>query len=111
VRGHGLQLPSPNILLIIGDSADVFDGTMITLAMLTLNLFHPGIYLREDGRSSPDQASLPSPEGTVLEDLQKPSIRCNQYPSTNLFPLHLRFYIYDRLFMRTDMLFFCIFYV
>ena len=68
VGGH-LQLP--NILLIIGDPADVFDGTMITLAMLTLNLFHPGIYLRVDDRPSQSQASLPSSEGTVLKDLGK----------------------------------------
>ena len=40
VSGH-LQLPAPNILLIIGDPADVFDGTMITLAMLTLKSLPP----------------------------------------------------------------------
>jgi hypothetical protein len=28
-------------------TAVVFDATMISLAMLTLNTFHPGIYLRE----------------------------------------------------------------
>lgn len=72
MRGHhDLELPSLNILLIIGYLADVFDGIMITLAMLTLNLFHPGIYLREDGRPSPDQGSRLISEGTVLEDLQK----------------------------------------
>jgi hypothetical protein len=25
----------------------VFDGIMITLAMLTLNIFHPGVFLRQ----------------------------------------------------------------
>jgi hypothetical protein len=52
VRGH-LQLPSLNIVFIIGNPADVFDGTMITLAMWTLNVFHPGIYLRVDDHPSP----------------------------------------------------------
>ena len=60
--------PSPNIVIIIGDHADVFDGTMITLAMLTLNLFHPSIYLKGD-----DHPSQVSSEGTVLEDLKKTS--------------------------------------
>ena len=55
--------PSVNIVSIIGDYADVFDGTMIFLAMFTLNLFHPGIYLRGD-----DYPSLTSSEGTDRED-------------------------------------------
>jgi hypothetical protein len=37
---------------LIGYYADVFDGSMIVLAMYTLNLFHPGIYLREEHYSS-----------------------------------------------------------
>ena len=44
-----------------GDYADVFDGTMIVLAMYTLNLFHPGIYLR--GEDHPSQTSS---EGMVM---------------------------------------------
>lgn len=31
---------------------NVFDGAMITLAMLTLNIFHPGIFLRESAYPS-----------------------------------------------------------
>ena len=48
---------------------------MITLAMLTLNLFHPGIYLRDD-HPYPSREAQTFPagsEGTVLEVLQKPS--------------------------------------
>jgi len=47
---------------------NVFDGTMIALAMLTLNLFHPGIYLRGS-----DDLSPISSEGVVLEDRTKTS--------------------------------------
>jgi hypothetical protein len=54
--------------VIIGDYADVFDGTMIVLAMYTLNLFHPGIYLR--GEDCPSQTSS---EGMVMEDRLKPT--------------------------------------
>ena len=52
----------------VGNSADVFDGTMITLAMWTLNLFHPGIYLRVDDRPSPAFS-----EGDVWGDHEKPT--------------------------------------
>jgi hypothetical protein len=41
----------------------VFDGTMICLEMFTLNLFHPGIYLRGDDYLSPT-----SSKSTFLED-------------------------------------------
>jgi hypothetical protein len=51
----------------LGDYADVFDGTMIVLAMYTLNLFHPGIYLRED---YPSQTST---EDTMVMDRLKPT--------------------------------------
>jgi hypothetical protein len=54
--------------VIIGDYTDVFDGTMIVLAMYTLNLFHPGIYLREEHYSSQT-----SSEGVVMEDRLKPT--------------------------------------
>jgi hypothetical protein len=67
VRCH-LQLPPPNIVFIIGNSSDVFDGTMITLAMWTLNLFHPGIYLRVDDHPSPAFS-----EGDVRGDHEKPT--------------------------------------
>jgi len=51
---------------------NVFDGTMIALAMLTLNLFHPGIYLRGS-----DDLSLTSSEGIVVEERKtsSPSIK------------------------------------
>ncbi|KAH9961118.1 RTA1-like protein, partial [Russula dissimulans] len=51
---------------------DVFDGTMIALAILTLNLFHPGIYLRGS-----DVLSLTSSEGIVVEERKtsSPSIK------------------------------------
>jgi hypothetical protein len=39
---------------------------MIALAMLTLNVFHPGIYLRGE-----DHTSATSSEGTVQEDRPK----------------------------------------
>ena len=45
------------------DYADVFDGTMIVFAMYTLNIFHPGIYLRGEY-----YASQTSSEGTTIED-------------------------------------------
>ncbi|KAF8496744.1 RTA1-like protein [Russula emetica] len=47
---------------------NVFDGTMIVLAMYTLNLFHPGNYSR--GEDYPPQTSS---EGMVMEDRQKPT--------------------------------------
>jgi len=47
---------------------NVFDGTMIVLAMYTLNLFHPGNYSR--GEDHPPQTSS---EGMVTEDCQKPT--------------------------------------
>ena len=50
--------------------ADVFDGTMIVLAMYTLNIFHPGIYLRQ--QEYPSQTSSDS-EGVVMEDRLKPT--------------------------------------
>ena len=55
-------------MVIIGDYADVFDGTMIVLAMYTLNLFHPGIYMRGE-----DCLSQTSSEGVVMEDSLKPT--------------------------------------
>jgi hypothetical protein len=57
-------------MVIIGDFADVFDGTMIVLAMYTLNIFHPGIYLL--GEDSPSQTSSDS-EGIFMEDSLKPA--------------------------------------
>lgn len=59
------QLSLPNL---ISDLADVFDGTMIVLAMYTLNVFHPGIYLL--GEDIPSQTSS---EGMVMEDRLKPT--------------------------------------
>jgi len=77
-QGHldavGLQcvaffwLSVPNLIVIIGDYADVFDGAMIVLAMYTLNIFHPGIYLREEKENYSSQTSS---EGTVMEDSLK----------------------------------------
>lgn len=61
-------LSFPNLKVIIGDYADVFDGTMIVLAMYTLNIFHPGIYLR--GEDYPSQTSS---EGVVMEERLKPT--------------------------------------
>ena len=52
-----------NIIVIIRDYTDVFDGTMIVLAMYTLNIFHPGIYLR--GEYYPSQTNS---EGATIED-------------------------------------------
>ena len=62
VRGHFL-FSARNVIVMIRDYADVFDGTMIVLAMYTLNVFHPGIYLR--GENYPSQTSS---EGTTIED-------------------------------------------
>ena len=44
----------------------VFDGIMITLAMLTLNAFHPGVFLRES-----DHPSTSNSERLVLADDNK----------------------------------------
>jgi hypothetical protein len=71
VSGH-LQLLQ-NIIVITGDSADVFDGTMITLAMWTLNVFHPGIYLRVDDH--PFSAGI---EGDVRDHHEKPTTTLQQ---------------------------------
>jgi hypothetical protein len=57
-----------NLTVIIGNYADVFDGAMIVLAMYTLNLLHPGIYLR--GEDYPSQMSSGD---TVMEDHLKPT--------------------------------------
>ncbi|KAF8496745.1 RTA1-like protein [Russula emetica] len=65
---NGKVIATQWVFIIIGDYADVFDGTMIVLAMYTLNLFHPGIYLRED-----DYPPQTSSEGTVMEDRQIPT--------------------------------------
>jgi len=54
--------------LIFGEYVDVFDGIMIVLAMYTLNIFHPGIYLR--GEDFPSQTSS---EGAVMEERLKPT--------------------------------------
>jgi len=40
---------------------NAFDGAMIVLAMYTLNIFHPGIYLKES-----DYPSQTSSEGAIL---------------------------------------------
>lgn len=40
--------------------AVVFDGIMITLAMLTLNVFHPGVFLRESDYPLPTISEDPS---------------------------------------------------
>jgi hypothetical protein len=62
-----LSPPSSSIVVNVGVYyADVFDGAMITLAMLTLNVFHPGIYLRGDDHPSPT-----SSEVTVQDDRLK----------------------------------------
>ena len=42
-----------NLIVIIGDYADVFDAVMIVLAMFILNLVHPGTYLRDDYAALP----------------------------------------------------------
>ncbi|KAI0255334.1 RTA1 like protein-domain-containing protein [Lactifluus subvellereus] len=47
---------------------NVFDGTMITLAMLTLNAFHPGVLRQEMGYPYPSSSN-----GIPPEDLLKPS--------------------------------------
>ncbi|KAI0255338.1 RTA1-domain-containing protein [Lactifluus subvellereus] len=47
---------------------NVFDGTMITLAMLTLNAFHPGVLMQELGYPYPSSSN-----GTPPEDPLKPS--------------------------------------
>ena len=41
-------------------TAVVFDGIMITLAMLTLNVFHPGVFLRESNYALPASSEDPS---------------------------------------------------
>ncbi|KAI0255342.1 RTA1-domain-containing protein [Lactifluus subvellereus] len=46
---------------------NVFDGTMITLAMLTLNAFHPGVLMQELEYPYPSNSN-----GTSPEDLLKP---------------------------------------
>lgn len=60
-------LPASSHTVIIDDLSDVFDGLMITLAMFTLNIFHPGIYLRDP------TLSQTSPEEVILEDRLKTS--------------------------------------
>jgi hypothetical protein len=45
---------------------NVFDSAMIVLAMYTLNIFHPGIYLKES-----DLPSQTSSEGAILDDRLK----------------------------------------
>jgi hypothetical protein len=45
-------LPAPRHTVIIDDLSGVFDGLMVTLAMFTLNVFHPGIYLRDPNHST-----------------------------------------------------------
>ena len=68
VRDVFFSLSFPNLIVIFGDYVDVFDGTMIVLAMYTLNLFHPGIYLRGE---DPSQTSS---EGMVtMEDRLNPT--------------------------------------
>jgi len=47
---------------------NVFDGAMIVLAMYTLNIFHPGIYLKES-----DYPSQTSSEGAILDERIKTS--------------------------------------
>lgn len=64
------SLPASRHTVIIDDLSDVFDGLMITLAMFTLNLFHPGIYLRDPGHSTLSQTG---PEEVILEDRFKTS--------------------------------------
>jgi hypothetical protein len=46
--------------------AAVFDGIMITLAMYTLNIFHPGIFLADSVTSAP--TSFSSYEGEIPKD-------------------------------------------
>jgi len=70
VRGHFFWFSSPNLVLITGDYADVFDGAMIVLAMYTLNIFHPGIFLRDEKQNYPSQTSSGS-EGMAMEDRLK----------------------------------------
>ena len=59
---------APSHTVIIDDHSDVFDGLMITLAMFTLNVFHPGIYL-----GTPSNLPTTSPEGVILDDGPKTS--------------------------------------
>ncbi|KAF8496771.1 RTA1-domain-containing protein [Russula emetica] len=47
---------------------NVFDGTMIVLAMYTLNIFHPSIYLGGEYRPAPTSSG-----SMVMEDLLKPT--------------------------------------
>lgn len=54
---------------MIDGLSDVFDGVMITLAMFALNLFHPGVYLRDPDHSTPSRTG---PE-VILEDRLKTS--------------------------------------
>ena len=67
----------PELMVMFGDYVDVFDGTMIVLAMYTLNLFHPGIYLREDypSKTSSEGTSL---ESVVTEHGRKPTFSLGQ---------------------------------
>jgi len=41
---------------------NVFDATMITLAMLTLNVFHPGVLMRESWYPCPNSSNSTTPE-------------------------------------------------
>ena len=69
VGGHR-WCPPPRHTVIIDDLSDVFDGAMITLAMLVLNVFHPGIYLQDPDHSTPSRTGL---EEFILEDRLKTS--------------------------------------
>jgi hypothetical protein len=55
--------------VIICDYADVFDGAMIVLAMYTLNIFHPSIYLPVQAEYHPAQTA--SSESINLEERLK----------------------------------------
>jgi hypothetical protein len=66
-------LSFPNLIVIFGDCVDVFDGATIVLAMYTLNLFHPGIYLRGEDYPAETSSEGTSSESSVMEDHLKPT--------------------------------------
>ena len=70
VGGHRWWPPASSHTVIIEDLSDLFDGLMITLAMLALNFFHPGIYLQDPDHSTLSRTGF---EEVILEDRLKTS--------------------------------------
>jgi RTA1 like protein len=67
VREHFIALFSEFYIHHHWGFVDVFDGIMIVLAMYTLNIFHPGIYLPTDDHSPTTSAS----DSVVMEERLK----------------------------------------